>query len=84
MSVSDLHATPASVDANVFVMLTLHRSTALYGTLSSFRYLWGQPREPDSITATAQRTHVLEALKSLSLIPSLSPSPALLPPEFTS
>lgn len=84
VSVSDLHSTPESVDANVLVMLTLHRSTALYGTLSSFRYLWGQPCEPDSITATAQRTHVLEALKSLSLIPSLSPSPALLPPKFTS
>lgn len=44
----------------------------------------GQPCEPDSITATAQRTPVLEALKSLSLNPSLSPSPALLPPKFTS
>lgn len=74
---SDLHATPESVDANVLVMLTLHGSTALYGTLSSFRYLWGQPCEPDSIIATAQRTHVLEALKSLSrflLFPLLLPS----------
>lgn len=84
VSVSDLHVTPESVDANVLVMLTLHLSSALYGTLSSFRYLWGQPCEPDSITVTAQRTYVLEALKSLLLIPSLYPSPALFPPKFTS
>lgn len=84
VSVSDLHVTPESVDANVLVMLTLHLSSALYGTLSSFRDLWGQPCEPDSITVTAQRTYVLEALKSLLLIPSLYPSPALFPPKFTS